>query len=373
MALGQTLETAFSGSSYHLACAGMAEGSLQGCFSLSSAKATPRRVQIHGALWKLARSVRREGKAGFKFTSVYLNEVWPRYVDVLAGATLISNFQLYGSEFFRRRRQLDIGAYFYVDGTLTEYFESYGQYDMSNVDTSTMKQAIQLEQAGYELADGIVVMSKLSALTLQQRYGIPSDKISIVIPGANLADEVVDRLDISSPEDSDEFVLGFVGLYPLRKGLDRLAAALQILRGRGLHIRLRVIGNCPADLQTIDGLDYLGVISKTKNPDLFVQKLRGVHLGCLLSRSELAGVAMLEFLRLGVPILGTRVGGATDILEGGGSLGVSPDIEPEELAEVIAGIYHDRSQYSTIRAEAANRSAWASWTRAARELEMVLP
>ncbi len=82
---------------------------------------------------------------------------------------------------------------------------------------------------------------------------------------------------------------------------------------------------------------------------------------------------MVEFLRLGVPILGTRVGGATDILEGGGSLAVSPDITPEELAETISAIYHDQTRYAALRAEAGARSAWASWSRAVDELDAVLP
>jgi glycosyltransferase involved in cell wall biosynthesis len=370
MALGQTLETSFSGSSYHLARAGMQAGTLEGCFSLSSRESTTKEIQIRGAVWKLTRLLRGQGKAGFKFTSAYLDEVWPKYLDALAGATLVNNFQLYGREFFRRRKQLDIGAYFYIDGTLTEYFEAYGKFDLANVDSSTMQHALELEREGYEAADGIVAMSKLTASTLQERYGIPANKISIVIPGANLPDDVM-AAPVSS--QGDDFVLGFVGLYPLRKGLDRLVRAMQILRGRGLPIRLRVIGNCPDEFQNIDGMEYLGVISKRQDPGRFIAAMGSVQLGCLLSRSELTGIAMLEFLRMGVPILGTRVGGATDILEGGGSIIVDPNIDPGELAEVIAAIYQDRTRYSTLRGEAVTRSAWASWTRVARELDQVLP
>src|ERR1700749_3415877 len=96
MALGQTLETSFSGSSYHLACAGMQAGTLEGCFSLSSRESTTKEIQIRGAVWKLTRLLRGQGKAGFKFTSAYLDEVWPKYLDAFAGATLVNNFQLYG-------------------------------------------------------------------------------------------------------------------------------------------------------------------------------------------------------------------------------------------------------------------------------------
>lgn len=371
MAIGQTLQAAFSGITYHLACAGLSTLKLEGCFSLYSGSTPQPRLHIRGGLWKLNRILRGQKTQGFKFTSDCVDAVWPRYIESLAGTTLISNFQLYGREFFKRRKLLDIGAYYYIDGTLTDYFDSYAEYDMANVDRCTMKQAIEVEQEGYHCADGIVTMSKLSARTLTERYGVPREKISVVVPGANLPDPI--SPDPLLPAETKDFVLGFVGLYPIRKGLDRLAGAMQILRARGLPIRLRVIGNCPDELKKLDGLDYLGVISKRNDLPAFLTAIKDVHLGCLLSRSELAGIAMLEFLRLGIPILGTRVGGAVDILEGGGSICVSPEVTPDELAEVIAGVYEDRPGYMALRTQATARSAWADWKRAANELDAVLP
>jgi len=374
MAYAQTLEGSFSGSTYHLACAGMAAGKLEGTFSLYSASGSGRLVQARGAGWKLRRLLLAQKSHGFKFTSEYLNPVWSRYIESLAGTTLINNFQLYGGEFFKRRRKLDISAYFYIDGTLAEYFESYSEFDVANIDASTMAEAMKLETEGYQEADGIVAMSRRTALNLQERYGIAPDKISIVPPGANLPDEAVESAQGRAflPPD-EEFVLGFVGLYPLRKGLDRLARAVQILRGKGLRIRLRVIGNCPADLKAMEGLDYLGLINKKSDTAAFIEAISGVHMGCLLSRAELTGIAMLEFLRLGIPVVGTDVGGATDILEGGGSVMVSPDISAEELAEGLQEVYENHALYEKLRGEAVSRRRWASWTRVAEDLDGVLP
>jgi glycosyltransferase involved in cell wall biosynthesis len=374
MALAPTLESSFSGSTYHLARAGVSIKKLEGCFSLYSGAKPARSVQVKGALWKLARMLRGQKSKGFKFTNAYLDEVWPKYIEAVAGTTLVNNFQMYGREFGKRRKKLDIGAYLYIDGTLTEYFETYAHYEVAEIDPSTRQRAIEIEREDYHSADGIIAMSKLTALDLQQRYGVPEKKISIIVPGANLLDESVDAAERPSPCDwPDEFVLGFVGLYPLRKGLDRLAQAVRILRGRRLPIRLRVIGNCPDDLRRMEGLEYLGIINKRTDTGLFIKAIASVHLGCLISRAELAGIALLEFRRLGVPILGTRVGGATDILEGGGSVMVGPEIGADELAEVIASLYQDRSTYEKLKREADARREWASWKRAAIELGAVLP
>jgi glycosyltransferase involved in cell wall biosynthesis len=369
-----SLESSFSGITYHLARAGLATGKLEGCFSLYSGEKPLRTVQVRGALWKGMRRLLGQKVSGFKFTSEYLDAVWPRYIKLLAGATLVSNFQLYGREFHNRRKALGIGAYYYIDGTLAEYFESYGDFEVAAIDPVTRKRAIELEEEGYDSSDGIVAFSRLTAQTLQTRYGVPAAKVSVVVPGSNLLDSLVEAARIEPAScHSDDFILGFVGLYPERKGLGRLAQAVKILRARGLAIRLRVIGKCPDELLNMDGLEYLGVIHKRNNFEDFVQAIGSVHLGCLVSRSELAGIAMVEFLRVGVPILGARVGGATDILEGGGGIMVDPNIDPEALAEVIAALHNDRSRYQTFKLEAEARRDWASWKRVAAELETRLP
>jgi len=295
-------------------------------------------------------------------------------MEALAGSTLISNFQLYGRDFLKRRKTLGIGQHFYIDGTLAEYFESYADFEVADIDPATRQNAMELEQEGYDSANGIVAFSSLTARTLEHRYRVPSSKISVVLPGSNLPDDVVDAMGTESKlSESRDFILGFVGLYPMRKGLDRLAGAVRILRSRGLPVRLRVIGKCPDDLIGMDGLDYLGVINKKTHLKDFIRAISGVHLGCLVSRSELAGIAMVEFLRVGVPVLGTRVGGAMDILQAAGGVLVEPDIAPDGLADVIGKIYKNPDGYADLKRAADSRRDWASWKRVAAEVDSILP
>ena len=79
------------------------------------------------------------------------------------------------------------------------------------------------------------------------------------------------------------------------------AEAVSILRQRGAPIRLRVVGNCPDGIAAMDGIDHLGIINKASDLPHFIETIRSVDLGCQLSRAELAGIAMMEFLRVGVP------------------------------------------------------------------------
>jgi len=97
-----------------------------------------------------------------------------------------------------------------------------------------------------------------------------------------------------------------------------------------------------------------------------------VDLGCQLSRAELAGIAMMEFLRVGVPIIATNIGGIPDMFEDGGGWLVSPDITAEQLAVELGGLMTDTQRYQALRQAAVRRAEWASWRRTARDINEAL-
>jgi glycosyltransferase involved in cell wall biosynthesis len=368
-----SLPRAFSGSSYYLTLAGMDAGKLEGGFTLQSSKQRNLPLLAHGAIWKAMRRLKGQRTGGFKFDPSFHDRLWGRYIDSLEGADLINNFQLYGKTFFDRRERLGIGAYYYIDGTFRSYFDTYREFDVSSVDDRTIRVAVEREREDYHRADHVVTMSRWDAHSLREQYGISPERISVVPPGANIPDELAEAVHASRQGRARrEFTLGFVGLYPLRKGLDRLAKAVAILRGRGVPVRLLVIGRCPEDIQNMDGVDFRGFINKSTDMNRFVEAIREVDLGCQLSRAELTGIAMLEFLRLGIPVLGTKVGGAPDIMSASGSIQVEADVTAEELAEAIARAVDDSDYYAGLARTAEERRDWASWTRVADEIDAIL-
>ena len=154
----------------------------------------------------------------------------------------------------------------------------------------------------------------------------------------------------------------------MRKGLDKLAEAVKILRNRKVPIRLRVIGRCPDEIAAIDGVDFLGKIDKITHHEAFISAIRTVDLGCQLSRAELCAIAVLEFIRVGVPVMATEVGGSPDVLQEGGGVLVSPEFTSEQLAEELYALMSDSSRYQALRQAAIRRAEWASWRRTAREM-----
>lgn len=367
------LARSFSGSTLYCARGGIAEGIMEGAFALASDQYFNWRVNSRAMAWKLVRKARKLPSGGYKFHPAYSDVLWSQFMPRIANSVLISNCQILGSYFFTHYTTLGITPVFYIDGTLTEYLLGYGAVEDLHVGADVVARAIELEREGYQKARHIIAMSQATAHNLTDSYGVSPDRISVVVPGANIWDRHVPPPSDHTGWVGPEFTLGFVGLYPQRKGLDKLAEAALILRRRGVPIRLRVIGRCPDHIAQMDFVDYLGVINKETDTQRFVEAIRTVDLGCQLSRAELTGIATMEFLRVGVPVLATNVGGIPDMFADGGGMLVSPDINVEELATRLHALMTDGEQYHNLRQAAVRRVEWASWRRVARELGALLP
>ena len=367
-----SLRRAFSGTTFYLAQTAMRDGVLDGAFTLNTETDRDPRLMVSGAVWKIARFLSGRKSGGFKFASLFHDTLWKQHIGRLEGTMIVNNFQLFGDVFLRRHAELGITPCFYIDGTLTEYFHTYGQVEDHTIGTDMVRRAIDLERESYQSAEHIFTMSRATMRNLIDVYGVAETRVTVVIPGANLSDVSIPPPSAHTGWVGDVFTLGFVGLFPLRKGLDKLADAVEILRDRGLPVRLRVIGRCPEAIAAMDGVEFLGTIDKTMQAGRFVDALKSCDLGCQMSRAELLGIAVMEFLRLGIPVLATAVGGVPDVLEGGGGLLVAADVTVEQLAHEIQSLMTDGARYQVIREAAIERRDWATWTRAVREIDLPL-
>lgn len=364
----------FSGITYHLAMQGVEDGLLTGMVNLY-----PRGIHAWGvyarAGWRKLRCGVR-GSHGFKYTDGYLDGLWKHGLPALRDSIVINSFQLFGPRFLKFHRAFGIEPYIYIDGTLDEYFGDYRAFDTAKFDEMEMRQALAIEQEGYASCRKIVVMSKRSAANIAQRYDVAQRKIHIVPPGANIPERLLEKLD-SRPDrrrrpDRGTLIIGFIGLFPERKGLPTIAEAVRLLRGAGYDTQLHVIGKCPPEIAERDGIIHFGLIDKRVEMDRFIEIIRNVDIGCMLSHAELAGIALLEFLRMGVPIIATDVGGIPDIVELGAGHLVSPDISPGELAQRLARMLDDPERLAELQENAWGRRHNASWRRAVQELKRVL-
>jgi glycosyltransferase involved in cell wall biosynthesis len=84
-------------------------------------------------------------------------------------------------------------------------------------------------------------------------------------------------------------------------------------------------------------LRALGYVHKGREFQRFVEIVRSFHFGRLLSRVEAFGQSMLEYLRLGIPIITTAVGGIVD--PKGAGLRFLVEADGERIAEALARFF----------------------------------
>ncbi len=349
----------WSGIPYHFLHAARQQGLIQRGLDLQ-----PRGIQwrMRRALWNASRALTGDRPGGYQFSGGFLERLWAPHLSEIQGCEVVNHYQLFAPSLVSLAERSRVSLVPYIDMTLSELFEDYalGQ----KVGQRVASAALELETSGYRAARRIVAMSKRSADILVLKYAIPRERVRVVVPGANLDETLLQRYGAHPVSRSAEFIVGYIGKDYLRKGLYRLARAVALLRSEGARIRLRVIGHCPEDLRGVDGVEATGFLDKRTNPDGFISALAQCSLGCLPSYAEALGIALLEFLRLGIPVVGTRVGGIPDAVPDGAGLLVDSDIEPRGLADVIGGLCADGDAYAALCQGAAAARAWATWDRA---------
>jgi glycosyltransferase involved in cell wall biosynthesis len=223
----------------------------------------------------------------------------------------------------------------------------------------------------------VITFSRSSAQFIQREYGVPAEKLRVVVPGANIEEELVESHCVPNRAERGTFVVGFVGMDYIRKRLLPLADAVMALRQRGLLIELRVVGPSPRELQNVPGIQLLGRINKAYQMERYVEILKGCDLGALLSSAEALGFSILEFLRMGIPVLATDVNGIPDAVDEQVGVLMPRDFAQSELCERLAALASRGKEYELLKHAAWRRRHFASWSRAmtefARAMELATP
>ncbi|MCU0586960.1 MAG: glycosyltransferase [Syntrophobacteraceae bacterium] len=180
-----------------------------------------------------------------------------------------------------------------------------------------------------------------------------------------------ERLGLS-PSD---WVLGTVGRLVEVKGHRYMLEALAMLHGRGLPLKLVMVGGGRLEdtlrRQIAErglGSDVLLLGSRRDMPELY----RAMDLYLVSSVSEAASVASLEAMGVGLPSVVTSVGGMADLLDGGRCGRLIPPADPAAMADAIEELYRSPGERSRL-AEAARENVRSRYGSEAmvRKLERI--
>lgn len=194
--------------------------------------------------------------------------------------------------------------------------------------------------------------SRYTASAVLHAYGIDSQRIRIVNKAVE-TQRFLRPADLAHTHDTGARGwprLLFLGTDWRRKGLDVLLRSVSSLRGEFPDMRVSVAGPNPNEFALLDLLkksevadrvDLLGRIG----PQAVASHLWQADAYVLPSRREALGVAVLEAMAAGVPVVASRVGGIPEIIrsEAEGLL-----VKPEDPA-ALAGALRRLLEHSELR------------------------
>lgn len=227
---------------------------------------------------------------------------------------------------------------------------------------------------GRYFTDALICVSEDELIHAHHDLGIPQDILHLVVNGAS-APPSGRRAEIRARYGlrDDALVMGFVGRLCEQKAPERLVRAFGRVAKQHPDAHLLMIGSGPLEDMTRSEIaqsgaaDRIRLVSDIPGPEA----MQAFDLLVMPSRYEAMSYVMLEAEAFGLPMVLTRVGGATTVVDDDeNGLLVANDDDPAILADALAqAIAPERLQ--RLQLAASDRRHRHSLARMADETEAV--
>jgi glycosyltransferase involved in cell wall biosynthesis len=191
--------------------------------------------------------------------------------------------------------------------------------------------------------DGVVAISQTVSEVLRQA-GVAEKKIRVIASGVD-----VRSFENRGPQKADlsnVTVVGCLGALEERKGHGYLLQAAALLKADGMNILYRIGGEGPMRAQLEREVARLGLGEEVQFSGFVTDTARFLaetDIFAMPSLYEGLGVAALEAMAAGKPVVATRVGGLAESVVDGNSGLLVPPRDSAALASAIAQLARSRS------------------------------
>jgi len=216
------------------------------------------------------------------------------------------------------------------------------------------------EERVYRGAATIFSMSEFAARSLVRDYGVDPSRVRVVGAGPNVAPregEPGERRRAEAIRAAGAPVILFVGRNFAPKGGPEVVEAFRRVRRAHPGTRLWIVSQGPVG-PLPDGAIFHGPLGPEPLAALYTE----ASVFALPTLREAFGLAFIEAMAFGLPVVGTRIEAIPEIVEDGETGLLVPPRDPAALAAALSTLVADparaRQLGSAGRARAADRFGW---------------
>jgi glycosyltransferase involved in cell wall biosynthesis len=211
-----------------------------------------------------------------------------------------------------------------------------------------------------DISSSVIAISATTRRYLVNEYGLPEKKVALIYQGVDskrfrsserLRAESIKRYPL---KENAAPVIGCIGSFEERKGQSFLLETMVELRDGLLpEAHLLLLGDGPQKEEIIDLVDQMDLGSVvtihpfTNEPEYALGRLDLLVLPSL-GMEGLPNI-LQESLAMGIPVIGTDVGGVSEVVEDGVTGYVVSPGDPTALAGSIRRMWADKSVYEEMR------------------------
>lgn len=199
-----------------------------------------------------------------------------------------------------------------------------------------------------------IAVSRAIERELADKLGVSTDKIATIPNGIDskpFLEAAAKRKAVASGAyDTDSRVDTVSGITVCRlipsKGVADLLEALALLTARGLKVKWQVVGDGPEREELAKKARTLGIADRVtfsgyRPAEELPGLLAAADIFALPSKSEASGLAVLEAMAVGIPVIAARSGGVPELVADGQTGFLVEPGKPDELARAIERVLRE--------------------------------
>ena len=242
---------------------------------------------------------------------------------------------------------------------------------------SVNSEVYALEKAGMEQADRVIAVSEYTKRLIVERYGIPAEKVRVVHNGID---------DITSPEADGELlrlralrrsgkkIVLFLGRITLQKGPDYFLKAAKAVLDRDSHVVFVVSGSgdmeaqmmrMSADLGLADRVFFTGFLHGKERDEMYA----AADLFIMPSVSEPFGIAPLEAMKIGTPVIISKQSGISEVVKHALKIDFW---DTDMMAHYILSVLQHPGLHATLSDNGRQEASRITWADAAVKVNAIM-